>query len=318
MPAYFRNQHAIHSASVRITVLVITLFTSALVPCAGQVQSCDKPCLETIADRYRTAYVHHNPSGVPIADRVRFTENNVEMPFPDASWDTVTEEIGPHLTLSDPVTGNIGIYTAIMQNDTPGFLAIRLQVKGGKITEIEHMLSTKRNLSSPPTPIGDVHQYRHTPVINETILPAQRLPRSRLIALADGYFATLERNNGEIRGTRFAKEATRLENGLLFQEIEKGFKSGYYAFNNRVRREPIFVDEERGVVMCRGFIDHKGVLDEYTLTDGTVRRSIFREPQSWALLEMFKIMDDRIVAVEATFIAVPYNMPSPWSTRLDP
>jgi len=285
---------------------------------AGQVQSCDRTCLESIANRYRASYVRHDPTGVPIANNVRFTENNVRMPFPDASWDTVTEEIGPPLTLSDSVTGNIGIYTAIMQNDTPGFLAIRLKVEEGKITEIEHMLSTKRNLSSPPTPIGDVHKYRHAPVINETIPLDQRLPRSRLIALADGYFATLERNNGEIRGTRFAPDATRLENGLLFKEIEKGFKSGYYAFNNRVRRESIFVDEERGVVMSRGFIDHKGVLDEYTLTDGTVRRSVFREPQSWALLEMFKIKGDQIVAVEATFIAVPYNMPSPWNTRLNP
>ncbi len=28
---------------------------------------------------------------------------------------------------------------------------------------------------------------------------------------------------------------------------------------------------------------------------------------------MFKIVDDQIAAVEATFITVPYYMPSPWS-----
>ena len=49
--------------------------------------------------------------------------------------------------------------------------------------------------------------------------------------------------------------------------------------------------------MARGFIDHKGVLDEYSLTDGTQTKSIFQEPQSWGLLEVFKIQDGCIAAV---------------------
>jgi hypothetical protein len=51
------------------------------------------------------------------------------MPFPDASWDTVTQDPRPALTLADPVAGNIGAYTAIMQNDRPGFLAIHLKAQ---------------------------------------------------------------------------------------------------------------------------------------------------------------------------------------------
>ena len=281
-------------------------------------QDCDKACLETIADQYRAAYLQHNPATAPIAAAVRFSENSVAMPFPDASWDTVTAEPGPALTLSDPVTGNIGIFTAIMQNDTPGFLAIRLRVEQGQITEIEHMLSTKRNLSSPPTPIGKVEEYAHNPVINAPVAAGDRISRERMAAHAAGYFSTLEKNDGEIRGTRFKADATRNENGLLFENIEQGFKSGFYAFNNRVRHEVIMVDEERGVVLARGFIDHKGVLDEYTLTDGSPRKSVFREPQTWAFLEMFKVVDDHIAAVTATFIQAPYNMHSPWGSGLYP
>jgi hypothetical protein len=77
------------------------------------------------------------------------------------------------------------------------------------------------------------------------------------------------------------------------------------------------VDEERGFVMCRGYIDHKGVLDEYTLTDGTPARSNYQEPQSWGFLEAFKISDAGIVAVEATFSAAPYFMRSPWTRKPD-
>jgi hypothetical protein len=240
------------------------------------------------------------------------------MEFPDASWDTVTQEVGSPLTLSDPKTGNVGIYTAIMQNDTPGYLAVRQKIVRGQITEIEHILSTRRNLSSPPTPFRDVQEFKRDPDLARTVTPGERVPRDKLIAHADGYFSTLQHNNGEIRGTRFSADATRIENGMSFPEIEKGFKSGRYRFNNRVRdRDHFLVDEERGIVMSRGFIDHKGILDEYTLTDGTKTRSIFREPHSWSMLEMFKIKNDMITGVEATFIGAPYFIRSPWTKKPD-
>jgi len=231
----------------------------------------------------------------------------------------VTQEVGPALTLSDTRTGNVGIYTTIIQNDTPGFLAVRLKVEGGRISEVEHIISTRRNLSSPPTPIGDIHEFKPDPDLSRVVPPTERLSRERLVAHANGYFSTLEHNTGEIRGTRFSPDATRYENGMKFPEIEKGFLSGRYRFNERVRdRDYFLVDEERQVVMARGFIDHKGVLDQYTLTDGTPTRSVFREPQSWSFLESFKIRNDMIVGVQATFIQAPYYMPSPWTKRPDP
>jgi len=281
--------------------------------------ACDKACLEGIADQYRAAYLAHDTSKAPFARKVRFSENNVEMVFPDATWDTVTREVGPALTLSDTRTGNVGIYTTIVQNDTPGFLAVRLKVQGGRITEVEHIISTRRNLSSPPTPIGDINEFKPDPNFTKLVPVDQRISRARLIAHADGYFSTLQHNDGEIRGTRFASDAVRHENGLLFAEIEKGFKSGRYLFNERVRdRDYFLVDEERQVVMARGFIDHKGVLENYKLTDGTPQKSIFREPQTWAFLESFKIRNDMIAGVQATFVQAPYYMRAPWTLRPDP
>ena len=147
-------------------------------PAAHAASSCDKACMEAIGDKYRAAYVKHDPKLAPFARKVRFTENNVEMEFPDASWDTVTEEVGPALTLSDTKTGNVGIYTSIMQNDTPGFLAIRLKVVRGQITEVEHMLSTKRNLSGPPTPIGDVREFKFDPDNARSCRPSSAFPAS--------------------------------------------------------------------------------------------------------------------------------------------
>jgi hypothetical protein len=270
--------------------------------------------LEAIADAYRAAYVAHDPRLAPIGADVRFTENNVEMAFPDASWDAVTQELGPALSFSDPSSGQIGIYTAIMMNDTPGFLAVRLKVHEGLIVEIEHIVSTRRNLSGPPTPIGDVRTFVHDADLARELTERERDTRAEMIRLSDGYFSTLSNNNGEIRGTAFAPDTRRFENGMAFAQVEHLFKLGYYRFNERVRdRDYFLVDERRGLVMCRAFIDHKGVLDSFLLTDGTEKKSIFREPHSWSVLELFKIKGGMITSIEATFIAVPYFMPSPWT-----
>lgn len=271
--------------------------------------------LESIADSYRAAYAARDPRRAPISPQVRFTENNVEMPFPDASWDAVTRELGPALTLSDASTGQVGLFTAILMNDTPGFLAVRLKVVAGQITEIEHMLSTRRNLSGPPTPIGDVHSFTHDPDLARELAPGERDSRDEMVRLSDGYFSTLENNTGEIRGTRFATDTQRFENGMAFADVERLFRLGTYRFNARVRdREYFLVDEPRGLVMCRAFIDHKGVLDSFVLTDGTEKKSIFREPHSWSVIELFKIKGGMITSIEATFIGVPYNLRSPWTT----
>jgi hypothetical protein len=277
---------------------------------------CDKRCMEGIADLYRAAYVRHDAKSLPLAPRVRYSENGVVMKFPDGSWDTVTREVGVPLTVSDPTTGNIGVYTAIYQNDTPGFLAIRLRIVRGEITEIEHMLSTARNLSGPPTPIGEIDKYDPDRHFMDKVEPGHHMTRAQLIGHANGYFSTLQNNTGEIRGTRFAADASRIENGRRYPEIEKNFRLGYYRFNERVRDRDFFlVDEQRQVVMARGFIDHKGVLDEYTLTDGTKQRSVYREPHTWAFLEMFKVEGDQITGVQAVFIGAPYYMPPPWPKR---
>lgn len=299
----------------RCLVLVVSMMLAAPLMAAD----CDRECLEQVAQQYLEAYRMRDVRRAPFAPRVRFVENNVEMPFPDGSWDTITLQVGRPMVLSDPKNGQLGIFTSILQNDTPTFVGIRLAVRRGRITEVEHILSTRRNLSSPPTPIGDIWTFIRDPDFPEPVPEGQRATREQLLRHANGYFDTLQFNNGEIRGTRFAPNATRNENGLLFREIEQGFRSGRYRFNNRVRdRECFVVDEYRSAVMCRGYIDHKGVLDQYRLTDGTVVRSVFREPQTWSFFEAFKVKDDAITAVEATFTGAPYYIRSPFVKKPDP
>ena len=71
-----------------------------------------------------------------------------------------------------------------------------------------------------------------------------------------------------------------------FHTSSRDSNPGDYFFNERVRDRDFFlVDEQRGIVMARGFIDHKGVLDQYKLTDGSTVQSVYQEPQCWGFLE---------------------------------
>jgi hypothetical protein len=74
----------------------------------------------------------------------------------------------------------------------------------------------------------------------------------------------------------------------------------------------MLVDEERQLVLTRGFLDHNGVLTDFKLTDGTPAVSGFKTPSTLCLLELFKIRDGKLYRVETVYINVPYHMPPVW------
>lgn len=173
---------------------------------------------------------------------------------------------------------------------------------------------TKRNVSSPPSVFADVDNLVHDPEMSARLAPAERRSRAEMIGLADGYFATLQENDGTIK-TKFAANCDRILNGSATHTANcaQGLNKGERRDNSRVRdRDYVVIDEARGLVLARTFMDHMGVLDKITLTDGTTRDSEFHEPQSWYMLELFKIKDGALGPIEADFIMVPYNMRTAW------
>ena len=160
----------------------------------------------------------------------------------------------------------------------------------------------------------------------DDVAPSQRRPRERMISIADGYFDTLQLNDGQLF-TEFTDDCERIENGVRTTNNAAAFgdypiaglgcadqfRKGHFVFDDRLRdrRFPL-VDEEKGIVLAGGFIDHTGRVVDLTWTDGTAAKSVFHYPHSFVLLEMFKIVDGKIAAVEAVFVTVPYNMVSAW------
>lgn len=283
---------------------------------------CDRACLYGVLDQYLHALKDKAPVEAPWAKYVKNTENNVALRVGDGLWGTITGLGDYNLRFADPEDGQVGFFGVVDESRNTSVFALRLRVEDRKISEVETII--RRAASGEPFP-SQPHMV-DKPVLNEIVPPDQRVPRARLVALVDGYFNTLQLNDGTLF-TQFSDDCNRIENGLqtthnpdlvkIIPVANLGcadqFRMGNYRYDTllRARRFPL-VDEERQLVLAGGFIDHSGALKTFKLTDGTVIDSPMRTPSTLCLLELFRIQDGKIRQIEAVFISVPYGMPSPW------
>lgn len=281
--------------------------------------------LEALAEAYLDALVAKDPSRLPWAEEAIFTENNVQLMVGDGLWNTISARRSYYdLKSSDPETGQVSWFGIIEESGHPAIMGLRLAVSGGRIAEAETIVC--RAFEFGPFPQIEGYDAPRGLMLAE-VPEEQRVPRARMISIADGYFDTLQLNDGTLF-TQFTEDCDRIENGLQTTNVEiegypiakmgteAQFRLGQYVYDDRLRdrRFPL-VDEERGLVLAAGFIDHAGKVKEVTWTDGTRHQSIFHFPHSFVLLELFKIVGGKIAGVEAVFVTVPYNMVSPWTGR---
>lgn len=305
-------------------ILVLLLASAAFTSTHAAEQptpTCDRACLYGVLDNYLAALLAHDPGKVRWAAQSRTTENNVELRAGDGLWGTITALDAYEMRFADPSTGGVAIFGVVEETTTRSPYALRLKVVEGSVAEAETIVVRPEDAGIPFV-TADI---KPLPVWNEMLPPGRRTPRQQMINAANGYFETLQRNNGTLY-VQFTDNCARRENGFTSTNVPNPdldplwklgcadqFRMGQYLYDDRVRdRRFVMVDEERGIVLAGGFIDHEGRIGDFKLTDGSTRTSIFRRPHSFVLLEAFKIKDGRIEQVEAAFITVPYNMPSAW------
>jgi len=313
------SQRVALGAIARLTPLLLTTATIAAEPPAPL---CERACLYEVVDQYMSAMVKGDVSAAPLARDVKFTENGIVLTVGDGLWNTISGMRGYDLKLADPTQGQVALIDVVEEHGTPAIIALRFKVEDRLITEIETVLS--RKIDTSPFPVTEGYDTPHA-LWSTPVAAADRQPRERMISVADGYFDTIQLNDGTLF-THFTEDCNRVENGLLTTNnpnipnydiakmgCEEQFKLGQYIYDDRLRdrRFPL-VDEEMGVVLAAGFMDHTGKVMDVTWTDGTKQKSIFFYPHSFILIELFKIEGNAIKRVEAVFASMPYNMPSVW------
>ncbi len=291
--------------------------------------ACDAQCLEGFADRYLIALPVHGFARLPWAEKVRFSENNVWLHIGDGLWGTATARPAKMLLFSDPQTGQVGGVGLVEQRNQLAYFALRLKIVAGRISEVE-TLTNQPDRSKPPSPAaGDPQQLFHYPIMDQVLPVEKRTARRRMIDLANGYFSTLQLNDGKLF-TVFSEDCRRQENGFesagnpKFDRPEgklscgDQFKTGTFIFDTAVRdRDYVLVDEVHGLVLARAFIDHNAAATEDHLADGSVVKSYIKSPNSLSMLELFHITAGRIDRIEVVHIDVPYGMPSVWRREGD-
>lgn len=280
----------------------------------------DRAELYAALDSYLDALARGDAASVRWAGNVRTSENNVMLEPGDGVWATIVRLGDYTLKFADPLTRSAGYFGTVVEPMEESAFSLRVGWNAaGEVAESEMIIV--RHLDEGMKLEGP--RFWTKPILDaDAVAPSSR---TTLEHLANGYFNTLQLNDGSIN-TRFHPDCNRVENGVQstnnpdFPMIphtrlgcEEQFRLGIYRYDNRLRgrRFPL-IDEARGIVMAFGFIDHCGKLGDYLLTDGTPAKSPVRRPHTFYLAEIFKIDDGMICQIEANFITVPYHMKSPW------
>lgn len=284
---------------------------------------CDQACLESFADRYIDSLVKHDPSSVPLADEVKFTENGVELKVGDALWATASANTDFKIYVTDPETGQVGYSGIVKENGTPVLISFRLKITNGEISEIEQIVGRDRNFS------GVDKLKEPDPIYARVLEPAERTDRDKMIPIADSYFAALERADGK-RPVPFADTCNRMENGvqttnnpelgasmggginIIAMSCKEQFKTGYFKFVTEIRRRHVLVDEKRGMVFSFAALDHAGNIKQVTTTDGQTHDIGQLSPSTLYGGGLFKIINGEIHRIYTVFFSAPYGMKHGW------
>lgn len=311
---------------------VLAVALSLAVPAAAQPQAkgaapsseykvvCADECLREFAERFLHGITNGDATAVPLAPNVRYTENGVELAIGDALWATADGLGENRLVFTDPASGGIHLYAAVVESGLPSMLAARLKVENRQITEIETTVLRRNE--------GDEAMTRFAvdrPIWWQEVPPEQRVSRQALIDIADSYFEGITQSRGDL--TPFHDDCIRFENGNQMTLVadapnpvqrmgcREQFDTGRLVIVTSIsnRRYPV-VDEANQVVSAIATFDHRGDLSAVPMERGRsyTPQGVFSRPMSFLIFESFKVIDGKIKQVEATVLQVPYRMHPGW------
>jgi hypothetical protein len=259
--------------------------------------ACDRECLRGMVTQLLHAFLKHDVSGLPVADKLRVTEDAVEKPLAKVGLvNTVTRLRGFRQDIIDERSGVAGADVVVEETGAPVLLVVRLKVVADKLTEIELVATRSRaeglifnidGLSAPSEVMNYAPRPEQLPTRDEAIKAALHYPAGLNAAKT---FADVN--------APFAPNAYRHENGQVMAGPDCKFAPGCQnistqslAIFNRlgdVQTRVVAVDERMGIVWLRmawGVRERGG--DQLTV---------------W---ETFKVYDGKIHAVEAFMRILP-------------
>jgi hypothetical protein len=288
--------------------------------------SCDRTCLEGFVNQYLDAMVARNPYSLPLAPKVKFTENEQVIPLGEGIWGTANGLGTYKLYVADAQAGQIGFLGTLRENDAPVAFALRLKIDHRLIREVETIVIRDPDAANAIEAIGQPDPLMLSP------LPAsERRSRDEMIAISNKYSEGIEHNNGDL--VPFDSDCNRIQNGTqttnnpslkldpnaTWTPMSLGCKdqinTKFFSFVRRIYpRRFAVIDEERGVVFGLFLFHIPGTVTSVDIAGhGSVAIPLpYQAPTTLDIAELYKIKNGKILKVEALQTNVPYGTPSPF------
>jgi len=234
-----------------LTLAVIAAGTTVL---QAATPDCDRVCLRGFITQYLNALVTHNPGTLPLSDKVRFTEDTVEMKLGDGLWKQASKIRGYRQDILDVRQGLAASQVVVEEAGSPALLVLRLKVAGKKITEVETQV-TRTQKEGALFAIDSLQTAG--PAMSAAPERSQLMSREDAIKTAMFYPAGLKIGSFVKVDAPFAPDAYRIENGARSagagcaragcQDIKAQTIMEHPGITTRVAA----VDEELGIVLLR-------------------------------------------------------------------
>ena len=267
----FARNHASLAAGAAIALLTTP---------AAATSACDRDCLQSFVAHYVGAMVRHDPSKLPVAPGVVATQNGQPFMLGQGIWQSVTGVLSQPQFVSDVAAGQVGYLGVLNDAGQPALFGLRLKIAGGKITEIESLLTHDGEGGPAFEPQGFI--YREAPYIRDVPLAARSSPAD-LLRIANQYWdiATSTHNGGAVP---YSADCWHFENGMN-TDWERAFMPNELSKLNQPAYQPqadgriwtcarevylttasytvardrhFLIDPDRGLVMAIVTVDVKG------------------------------------------------------------
>src|SRR6185295_8661408 len=170
---------------------------------------CDRACLKNMMTTYLNALVARDPSKAPLAPNVRFTEDSKDLKIGEGFWKTATRLGDYRQDFIDVKEQVVASHVIVEESGRPAKYTARLKVSDGKITEIETLV-----VSGGDRTAGGANLVTR-PDMGVEPPAGQKNKREELIRIADFYPKGLTIGGFDKVDAPFAKDAFRIENGMV-------------------------------------------------------------------------------------------------------
>lgn len=288
----------------KIKTIAVTSFVALLSFTAAPAASaadCDRACLADMITQYVDALVAHDPSRLPLAENVRFTEDSSALELGEGLWQTATAKDQFRHDYLDTEKQIAATHVVIHEGENRALYSVLLYIDDMEITGIETLIQRITPDSRfQPTELGG-------PIVgmNDPVPAGKRQSRESMINTALTYTEGLRIGSFIDGGTPFAENTYRVENGVITAgggcgRGDCGMYAQYITLHPTIIASVAAVDEENGTVLLWMNFGHAG--------------NSYGEGNSLVTFEAFKVWGDEIHSINAFFRSLPLQTARYWPT----